>query len=70
MCDVCVMCDVCRESLEQQKRDIKALQDELNAHKRALEPQVPYVCVCCLVFIIPPPPPHTHSHTRRGHCLD
>ncbi len=51
------MCDVCRESLEQQKRDIKALQDELNAHKRALEPQVPYVCVLYIVSIMP-----THTH--------
>ena len=57
------MCDVCRENLEQQKRDIKSLQDELNAHKRALEPQVPCVCACVCVVLYPLSPPHTHTHT-------
>ena len=30
----------CRENLEQQQLDTKALQNEVNASKRALEPKV------------------------------
>ena len=31
---------ICRETFEQQKMDIRALQRELHANKRALEPKV------------------------------
>ncbi len=38
---------VCRNKLDQQQRDTKAMQDELNTHKRTLEPQVRLLCVNC-----------------------